>query len=548
MRIVIFTGHADITSTSWFEVLRRSPVNGPVLVVRRLKEPGLRPLLRNLRANVRKHGIIFIPARIAMGVIATGRRLLRRDGHAATDRGLAPPEATIEATDIHAPEVLERVRAWSPDLGLSLGAPILRRSLFGIPARGTLNLHLGRVPQFRGAPPGFWELYEGATEIGATVHRVNDGLDTGPVVASALAPLYPTDRLEDAEARAEELGVRVMGAALERVARGAEGGDEQSPGGRTRRMPTYMTRARLWARLRVRALGRSVLSARWWLKLAGLSVTLGAVRPLRDLWRTLLARHPVRLFNFHRVTELCRDGMTVSPRLFKAQAEYIVRTHDVVPMERALELLESGARLRRPVAVITFDDAYASVKEYAAPILRELGAPATVFVSTSLAGTDRRFDHDAENPVRPLLGCMTWEQLAAVCADGWSVGAHTANHVRLSACNGAELERELREPLEVLDAHGLRLERTLAFPFGQPSDISDEAMVVAASAGYRVVFADCGGDNATGVTNGSARHRIDVGGDHPTLGWRSKVRGVPLANPRQWFSGWEPSAPVQRLP
>lgn len=543
MRIVIFTALPDITDTPWWQVLQRSPAIGPILVVRRVQEPGLGPLLRRLRANVRKHGLIFIPVRIVLLAVAATHRLLPRGrraparGRDAVGRDRVPAlaiEDVIEETDIHGPRVLSRVREWAPDLGLSIGAPILRPALFGIPALGTINVHLGRVPEFRGAPPGFWELHEGATEIGATVHWMNEGLDTGPVITEALAPIYAADLLADVEARAEELGARVLHDALARVAEGRVIAIEQRAGGATRRMPTLMTRARLWSRLSARRLRLSALRPRWWSKLGATALALGVVRPVRDLWRTVVARQPVRVFNYHRVTELCRDGMTISPRAFRMQVEYILRTHDVVPLARALDLMESGARLRRPVAVLTFDDAYLSVWEHAAPILHELGVVATVYVSSSLAGTDRRFEHDADNPVRPHLSCMTWEQLQALCAAGWSVGSHTANHVRLSACTGAELERELREPLDAFAAHALPTERTLAFPFGQPSDISGEALTLAEATNHRMVFADHGGDNATGARTSRLRHRIDVGGNHPTLSWKAKVRGVPLDSVHQW--------------
>lgn len=542
MRIVIFTALPDITDTPWWPVLQRSPTAGPVLVVRRVQEPGIGPLLRRLRANIRKHGLIFIPVRIALLAVAVARRLLptpprrvRVGADAAAAISSQAVERTIVATDIHAREVLDQVRAWGPDLGLSLGAPILRPALFAIPSQGTINLHLGRVPEFRGAPPGFWELYEGATEIGATVHWMNEGLDTGPVIADALAPIYAEDRLADVEARAEELGTIVLQEALARVAERRAEAAAQRPGGTTRRMPTLMTRARLWTRLGLRRVRSSALRPRWWSKLGATVLALGVVRPLRDTWRTVVSRQPVRVFNYHRVTELCRDGMTVSPRAFRAQVAYIRRTHDVVPLARALELLDSGARLRRPVAVFTFDDAYLSVREHAAPILREHGVVATVYVSSALAGTARRFDHDADNPVRAHLSCMDWAQLRELCAAGWSVGSHTANHVRLSACTGADLERELREPFEAFAAHDLRTERTLAYPFGQPSDISGEAIALAEATQHRMVFADHGGDNATGPRATRLRHRIDVGGNHPTLSWKAKVRGVPLDSVRQWF-------------
>src|SRR4029450_566813 len=89
----------------------------------------------------------------------------------------------MSVSDIHSESTLEAVRAFAPSLGLSLAAPILRESLFAIPELGTLNLHQGKLPEYRGMPPAFWELWNGADSVGCTVHLVDARLDTGAVVA-----------------------------------------------------------------------------------------------------------------------------------------------------------------------------------------------------------------------------------------------------------------------------------------------------------------------------------------------------------------------------
>jgi folate-dependent phosphoribosylglycinamide formyltransferase PurN len=273
------------------------------------------------------------------------------------------PADEIEATDIHAPEVLERVRAFAPDLGLSLGAPILKPSLFSIPTRGTLNLHCGKVPEFRGAPPAFWELWYGATSVGATMHWVDAGLDTGAIVASADAPIYPADSLAEVEARVTELGSLVFRQALAAVIRGDASSRPQPTGGATHRFPTMSQRWKLSLRLASRRLRRR-LAPRRLSKAAAMSASLYLYRPLRDVVRSLRRRHPVRVFTFHRVTWLCRDGMTVDPAAFRRQVAYIARHHDIVSLERDVALIREGARLQFGVtrsrrvqpAVAHFDD------------------------------------------------------------------------------------------------------------------------------------------------------------------------------------------------
>jgi methionyl-tRNA formyltransferase len=100
-----------------------------------------------------------------------------------------PSAVHLHYPDLHAPECLAHLRSLQPDLGLVFACYRLRRTLFAIPRLGTLNLHLGRPPEFRGSSPGFYELMAGVPEVGVTVHRVDDGLDSGPILLQRCFPL-----------------------------------------------------------------------------------------------------------------------------------------------------------------------------------------------------------------------------------------------------------------------------------------------------------------------------------------------------------------------
>lgn len=534
LRLVIFTGNGGIEGTPWWRVVCATPGVERILIC--LKTVSNRPAdvwLRQ-RRNIRKHGWIWGPYRVAVFVgrvisIPWSRRGEELEAHRPV------PCDRLESLDIHNPDTLERVATWKPDLGVSIGAPILRPSLFRIPTRGTINLHLGKVPDFRGAPPGFWELFTGAREIGATVHWMDEGLDTGSVIVAASAPLYPTDTLARAEGRAGELGRRVLAAALRRLTEGATvAGVPQEPGGHTHRFPTLRQRANLALRLRVRWLKRRA-TPRSLFKTAAVFAALWIMRPVRDLLRRLERRQPVRVFTFHRVTDLCRDGMTLPTEMFRRQVDYIRRHHDVVPMERALALVQGGARLARPVAVITFDDAYRSVFTHARPVMAARGLPACCFVSTDLVGTDRRFAHDADNPVREYLDVMTWDELAALCDQGWSVGGHSASHARLSACEGEVLRRELEEPLAALRTRLGCASAPMAYPFGSADDITPLVAARVRASGYTACFSNFGGENVP-TPGAFDLFRIDLGGDHDTLAWKAAAHGIALT---RWRTRWE---------
>jgi folate-dependent phosphoribosylglycinamide formyltransferase PurN len=91
--------------------------------------------------------------------------------------------------DIHDEVVLARVRALAPDLGLIYGSPILKPALFEIPTHGTLGIHHGQVPQYRGKKTTFWAMYHGEPVAGVTIQNVTAGLDTGQIVSSGEVPI-----------------------------------------------------------------------------------------------------------------------------------------------------------------------------------------------------------------------------------------------------------------------------------------------------------------------------------------------------------------------
>jgi peptidoglycan/xylan/chitin deacetylase (PgdA/CDA1 family) len=91
---------------------------------------------------------------------------------------------------------------------------------------------------------------------------------------------------------------------------------------------------------------------------------------------------------------------------------------------------------------ITFDDGLESFGRIAAPLLRDHGLPATLFVVTDAVGTTNvwRGRGDAGIPVFPLLD---WDALGLLTADGVALGAHTCTHPDLATLDPAAVEREI---------------------------------------------------------------------------------------------------------
>jgi peptidoglycan/xylan/chitin deacetylase (PgdA/CDA1 family) len=88
---------------------------------------------------------------------------------------------------------------------------------------------------------------------------------------------------------------------------------------------------------------------------------------------------------------------------------------------------------------------------------------------------------------------MTWEDVRALHADGFEIGAHTMNHVDLGLVTGDEALAEIRDS-------GARLERELSapvpyftYPYGRPHQITEANRETVRESGYRCCMSAHGG-------------------------------------------------------
>ena len=71
--------------------------------------------------------------------------------------------------------------------------------------------------KYRGMPPGFWELYNNESEMGATVQLLNAGLDKGFPVEEIKLQIYRTDTLNSLNRRIYQNSTKMMTAALIKI-------------------------------------------------------------------------------------------------------------------------------------------------------------------------------------------------------------------------------------------------------------------------------------------------------------------------------------------
>ena len=92
----------------------------------------------------------------------------------------------VAASACSDPEEVAVMSAAAPDVVLVFGTGILREPLLSVFEGRIINIHLGLSPFYRGAGTNFWPLVNREPEyVGATIHYLDAGIDTGPILAHA---------------------------------------------------------------------------------------------------------------------------------------------------------------------------------------------------------------------------------------------------------------------------------------------------------------------------------------------------------------------------
>ncbi|WP_295671383.1 formyltransferase family protein [uncultured Mucilaginibacter sp.] len=82
----------------------------------------------------------------------------------------------------------------SPDVVLVFGLGCkVPSELFKIPKKGFYNVHFSLLPAYRGHSPVFWQLKNGETTGGVTIHKINEKFDDGPILAQQAVTIFPGD-------------------------------------------------------------------------------------------------------------------------------------------------------------------------------------------------------------------------------------------------------------------------------------------------------------------------------------------------------------------
>ena len=111
----------------------------------------------------------------------------------------------------HATALFEELEDLRLDAGVVVAyGLILPARLLAAPARGCINIHASLLPRWRGAAPIQAALLAGDAETGVTIMRMDEGLDTGPMLAREAIPITAADTATSLHERLATLGARMI--------------------------------------------------------------------------------------------------------------------------------------------------------------------------------------------------------------------------------------------------------------------------------------------------------------------------------------------------
>ena len=104
----------------------------------------------------------------------------------AQDQGLR----VFQPASLRPPEVQRELAELEPDLiVVAAYGNILPVGVLSIPSRGCVNIHPSLLPRYRGPSPAATAILEGQERTGTTIMLMDQGLDTGPILASTAVPI-----------------------------------------------------------------------------------------------------------------------------------------------------------------------------------------------------------------------------------------------------------------------------------------------------------------------------------------------------------------------
>jgi len=137
----------------------------------------------------------------------------------------------------------------------------------------------------------------------------------------------------------------------------------------------------------------------------------------------------------------------------------------VVPLGEVVAALAGRRPLPQRAVVLTFDDGFRDFYSSAAPVLRDLRLPATIFLPTGYCGNTNCWPSQPEYVSKEAL--LDWNQVIGLVQDGFKIGAHGINHCDLTGLSIEAAEQEIAGSKDEIEGRTACEVEFFAYPYGR---------------------------------------------------------------------------------
>jgi methionyl-tRNA formyltransferase/LmbE family N-acetylglucosaminyl deacetylase len=115
-------------------------------------------------------------------------------------------------------EYAEEIKQMRPDIIFIIGfSQIIPKLVIDTPLLGVIGFHTAILPGRRGCSPVIWAIADGLSETGVTMFYMNEGIDTGDIIATKKFPINPDDQALDVLRKADSATISLLGDHLDKL-------------------------------------------------------------------------------------------------------------------------------------------------------------------------------------------------------------------------------------------------------------------------------------------------------------------------------------------
>ncbi len=212
---------------------------------------------------------------------------------------------------------------------------------------------------------------------------------------------------------------------------------------------------------------------------------------------SVTARQDIVGLCYHQVEPIPRGKFSLASEKFRQHLAYLKsRNFKSLDSNELDQILNHGAKPAENSVIITFDDGYRTVYDYALPIMREYGFTGIVCIYPEFIGAGQ---------------AMSWEQLKHLISEGWSIECHSMSHANLAKNDLPEdrlsefLHKEIVRSKAIIENKLKNQVKFMVWPYGC---YTAKCIETARQAGYIGAMTVDGGGNYTGMSPWQIKRQV----------------------------------------